>query len=158
MSWSLVACLKNKILCIRYGLHYTPVICYTNELTYGRSTYCSFKGLAGSKTFFFSLLMDGNLISKVPSLHIKGGMCEYNLTYHEFITLFLYSQVWETKKFCEAQARVRQGSARDGSQGERPQCLNPCLELTLKLVATTHPQVSFTLTNGQTVARWGRWG
>ena len=44
--------------------------------------------------------------------------------------------------FCEAQARVRQGSARDGSQGERPQSLNPCLELTLKLVATTtttHP-------------------
>ena len=39
---------------------------------------------------------------------------------------------------CEAQARVRQGSARDGSQGERPQSLNPCLELTLKLVAT-HP-------------------
>ena len=35
---------------------------------------------------------------------------------------------------CEAQARVRQGSARDGPQGERPQSLNPCLELTLKLV------------------------
>ena len=33
---------------------------------------------------------------------------------------------------CEAQARVRQGSARNGSQGERPQSLNPCLELTLK--------------------------
>ena len=45
--------------------------------------------------------------------------------------------------YCEAQARVRQGSARDGSQGERPQSLNPCLELTLKLVATstTHPNV-----------------
>ena len=42
-------------------------------------------------------------------------------------------------KYCEAQARVRQGSARDGSQGERPQSLNPCLELTLKLVATRHP-------------------
>ena len=39
---------------------------------------------------------------------------------------------------CEAQARVRQGSARDGSQGERPQSLNPCQELTLKLVATFH--------------------
>ena len=38
--------------------------------------------------------------------------------------------------YCEAQARVRQGSARDGSQGERPQSLNPCLELTVKLVAT----------------------
>ena len=25
---------------------------------------------------------------------------------------------------CEAQARVRQGSARDGSRGERPQSLN----------------------------------
>ena len=42
-------------------------------------------------------------------------------------------------KYCEAQARVRQGSARDGSQGKRPQSLNPSLELTLKLVATTHP-------------------
>ena len=39
--------------------------------------------------------------------------------------------------FFEAQARVRQGSARDDSQGERPQSLNPCLELTLKLFATT---------------------
>ena len=37
--------------------------------------------------------------------------------------------------YCEAQARVRQGSARDGPQGERPQSLKPCLELTLKLVA-----------------------
>ena len=34
--------------------------------------------------------------------------------------------------------KLRQGSARDGSQGERPQSFNPCLELTLKLVAT-HP-------------------
>ena len=33
--------------------------------------------------------------------------------------------------YCEAQARVRQGSARDGRQGERPQSLNPCQELTL---------------------------
>ena len=41
--------------------------------------------------------------------------------------------------YCEAQARVRQGSARDGSQGERPQSLNPCQELTLKLVATFPP-------------------
>ena len=38
------------------------------------------------------------------------------------------------KKNCEAQARVRQGSARDGSKGKRPQSLNPSLELTLKLV------------------------
>ena len=44
-----------------------------------------------------------------------------------------------TEKYCEAQARVRQGSARDGSKGERSQSLNPSLELTLKLVATTHP-------------------
>ena len=60
---------------------------------------------------------------------------------------------------CEAQARVRQGSARDGSQGERPQRLNSCLELTLKLVATfpppptTHPQVSIHFTNGLILAR-----
>ena len=46
--------------------------------------------------------------------------------------------------YCEAQARVRQGSARDGSQGERPQSLKPSLELTLKLgchlPTTTHHQ------------------
>ena len=42
------------------------------------------------------------------------------------------------QNFCEAQARVRQGWARDGPQGERPQSLNPCLELTLKFVATFH--------------------
>ena len=59
--------------------------------------------------------------------------------------------------FCEAQARVRQGSAMDGSQGERPQSLNPCLELTLKLVAAnppptnTHLEVSINLTNGLAV-------
>ena len=39
---------------------------------------------------------------------------------------------------CEAQARARQGLARDGPQGEKPQSLNPCLELTLKLVNTFH--------------------
>ena len=57
--------------------------------------------------------------------------------------------------YCEAQARVRQGSARDGSQGERLQSLNPCLELTLKLVATHpppttthHNKFEFYLTNG----------
>ena len=49
--------------------------------------------------------------------------------------------------YCEAQARVRQGSARDGSQGERPQSLNPCLELTLKLVATHPPPPPTTTTN-----------
>ena len=41
---------------------------------------------------------------------------------------------------CFEIVKLRQGSARDGPQGERPQSLNPCLELTLKLVATTtHP-------------------
>ena len=34
--------------------------------------------------------------------------------------------------------KLRQGLARDGSQGERPQSLKSCQELTLKLVATTH--------------------
>ena len=34
--------------------------------------------------------------------------------------------------------KLRQGLARDGSQGERPQSLKPCQELILKLVATTH--------------------
>ena len=47
---------------------------------------------------------------------------------------------------CEAQARVRQGSARDGLQGEKPQSLNPCLELTLKLVVT-HPPTTTTTTH-----------
>ena len=56
---------------------------------------------------------------------------------------------------CEAQARVRQGSARDGCQGERPQSSNPCLELTLKLVATTtHHKFNF----NQLMARWGSGG
>ena len=36
---------------------------------------------------------------------------------------------------CEAQARVRQGEARDGPKGKRPYSLNPCLELSLNLVA-----------------------
>ena len=48
---------------------------------------------------------------------------------------------------CEAQARVRQGSARDGPQGKRPQSLNPCLELTLKLVATFPPTFPPTTTH-----------
>ena len=49
--------------------------------------------------------------------------------------------------YCEAQARVRQGSARDGPQGKRPQSLNPCLGLTLKLVATFLPVTSGHLRN-----------
>ena len=48
---------------------------------------------------------------------------------------------------CEAQARVRQGSARDGPQGERLQSLNPSLELTLKLVATRHHHPPASLNN-----------
>ena len=32
--------------------------------------------------------------------------------------------------------KLRQGLARDGSQGKRPQSSKPCQELTLKLVAT----------------------
>ena len=82
-------------------------------------------------------------------------------------------------QYCEAQARVRQGSARIGKgwQGKGQarigkdrqgmalkakglMALTPCLELTLKLVATTtttthhhHPKVSFYLTNGQAVNR-----
>ena len=54
------------------------------------------------------------------------------------------------QSYCEAQARVRQGSARDGHHGERPQSFNPCLELTLKLVVThPPPEVYYHLTNGQ---------
>ena len=40
--------------------------------------------------------------------------------------------------FSDPRNLLRQGSARDGPLGERPQSFNPCLELTLKLVAT-HP-------------------
>ena len=58
-------------------------------------------------------------------------------------------------QYCEAQARVRQGSARDGSPGERPQSFNPCLELTLKLVATHPPEVSISGWMGQLGARLG---
>ena len=53
------------------------------------------------------------------------------------VDIFIRYQIYRCR-YCEAQARVRQGSARDGSQGERHQSLNPCLELTLKLVAP-HP-------------------
>ena len=49
--------------------------------------------------------------------------------------------------YCEAQARVRQGSARDGSQGKRPQSLKPSLELTSKLVVTHHHHQKFILLN-----------
>ena len=52
--------------------------------------------------------------------------------------LFHSQKVRSKTNNCEAQARVRQGWARDGSEGKRPQSLNPCLELTLKLVATFH--------------------
>ena len=54
-------------------------------------------------------------------------------------TLQMLNKILILVNYCEAQARVRQGSERDGSQGERPQSLNPCLELTLKLVVTHHP-------------------
>ena len=58
-------------------------------------------------------------------------------------TLYIFTQPAQVNlnmpPFCEAQARVRQGLARDGSQGERPQSFNPCLELKLKLVATFPP-------------------
>ena len=46
----------------------------------------------------------------------------------------IFKQYSTNDMCCEAQARVRQGSARDGPQGERPKSLNPSLELTLKLV------------------------
>ena len=67
---------------------------------------------------------------KIPNLQA--------LTLGRIIKITLYFE------FCEAQARVRQGSARDGSQGERPQSLNPCQELTLKLVATFPPTTTTT--------------
>ena len=78
-----------------------------------------------------------------------SSLCKNILNISEFLLSIKFHIT-----FCEAQARVRQGSARDGSQGKRPQSLNPSLELTLKLVVTTtHPKVYFYLTNGQIVAR-----
>ena len=61
--------------------------------------------------------------------------------FHNQKRLLLHSHL---RIYCEAQARVRQGSARDGSQGKRTQSLNPSLELTLKLVAT-HPPASLNI-------------
>ena len=63
----------------------------------------------------FSLKSNGFLAVTCCSVTVTSNECEY----------------------CEAQARVRQGLAWDGPQGERRQSLNPFLELTLKLVATT---------------------
>ena len=53
--------------------------------------------------------------------------------FSSFMSASMNDRESKEKRYCEAQARVRQGSARDGSQGERPQSLNPCQELTLKL-------------------------
>ena len=80
--------------------------------------------LFGSKVFAFLVLTLKSLQYNIKSILAKqeqvvGLPCSFRLN-------------------CEAQARVRQGSARDGSQGKRPQSLNPSLELTLKLVATRH--------------------
>ena len=72
--------------------------------------------------------------AKLPSSKVNSGW-----TWTRAIWIFCLSIIQFSKDNCEAQARVRQGWARDGCQGERPQSLNPCLELTLKLVATTHP-------------------
>ena len=82
----------------------------------------------------------------------------YISTYSARFTLLYISETCpgQGSYYCEAQARVRQGSARDGSQGKRPQSLNPCLELTLKLVATFHHHHhhhKFIFT--QLMARWG---
>ena len=83
---------------------------------------------------------------KLPSWKLSGGHVTSSVDYFRYlcghvtnaVSMFVTAQpthLSSCKYFCEAQARVRQGSARDGSQGERPQSLNPCLELTLKLVA-----------------------
>ena len=75
----------------------------------------------------------------------------YRGPYISIATIYL-----QNGSFCEAQARVRQGLARDGSQGKRPQSLNPSLELTLKLGChlppPPPPEVSLHLPNEQEVA------
>ena len=58
-----------------------------------------------------------------------GGM-DNMLTIYDLNNRDAQVRSWSLIFFCEAQARVRQGSARDGSQGKRPQSLNPSLELT----------------------------
>ena len=81
----------------------------------------------------------------------------HNLGRCSFCSKFVFKIV----KLRQGSGKDRQGMARNGSQGERPQSLNPCQELTLKLVATHppppppthHPQVSLHLTNGQVVDR-----
>ena len=75
------------------------------------------------------------------TLHQLQCTCTVTVTQSQLSTQFgkIYGN------FCEAQARVRQGSARYGPQGERPQSLNPCLELTLKLVVTHPPTTTKSL-------------
>ena len=83
-------------------------------------------------------------------------VCFIHTSMFSLYLLYRVSTTFIPLLYCEAQARVRQGLARDGPQGERPQSLNPCLELTLKLVATFHhhhPYVYFSLTNGLAVVR-----
>ena len=81
------------------------------------------------------------IIYKLQFSELGGAACGHghlHPRHHASHPGCAHRQLRGHNKYCEAQARVRQGSARDGSQGERPQSFNPCLELTLKLVAT-HP-------------------
>ena len=86
--------------------------------------------------------------SKVPNLQkltlttFLPTLTRHNETWKLCLKITIHFHVSHRYLCCEAQARVRQGFARDGSQGERPQSFNPCLELTLKLVATHHHQKS----------------
>ena len=110
-----------------------------------------------SKPCYTCNLYSGQVLPSHCAVASGYILCQFYLSVNPFHKL----------KCCEAQARVRQGSARDGPQGERPQSLNPCLglELTLKLLATQHhhhPPTTRTfhfiyLTNGQLGLRWARW-
>ena len=73
-------------------------------------------------------------------------LVSFRVSWSQAVLFGCYEVRFLLNSFCEAQARVRQGSARDGPKGERPQSLKYCPELTLKLVATTHHHPKFNFT------------
>ena len=100
--------------------------------------FLKYKMLANSRHLENTEVGESLFIFIIPTwveIHIRGeGERKYEIAVSP---LQNHTGHWTFFSFCEAQARVRQGSAR---YGERPQSFNPCPELTLKLVATTtHP-------------------
>ena len=102
------------------------------------------------KTFIISFTKHRNMTQTSSKGDPASILCHYEKTYIRMNSfrnsMNLFQNGMNSFRFhnCEAQARVRQGLARDGPQGKRPQSLNPCLELTSKFVATHHPKFNFT--------------